>query len=198
MKGIAAWIWIVMSVVLALVVIVFGSKLILDQLSSTQKEVAIENFYDLYYKVKSTCDKGGVGELYRYKIALPESVTAIYISNSSDELPPAKVPVFISKGSMAVGKFFCIKFTEENIPRCGPLSCFVNMTYFGTPSQKSDLASLIARLVEGSPIFKYNILLNKTANNFIDATAEISIGEQITPSTRAFESTTIATTITAS
>ena len=183
MKGVAAWIWIVMSVVLALIVIVFGSRLVLDQLSSTQKQVAIENFYDINFKVKYVCDKGGVGELYRYKIALPESVTAIYISNSSDDPPPAKVPVLISKGSMAIGKFFCIKFTEENIPRCEPLSCYVNMTYFGTPSQKSDLASLIARLVEGSPIFKYDILLNKTAQTFIDATAKASIGEKIGEST---------------
>jgi len=172
-----------MSVVLAIIVIVFGSKLVLDQLSSTQKEIAIENFADIYFKVKNVCFKGGVGEIYRYKIALPESVTAIYISNVSDEPPPAKVSVLISSGSMAIGKFFCIKFAEENIPRCEPLSCSVNMTYFGTPSQKSDLASLIARLSEGSPVFKYEVLINKTDFSFVDITAKRSIGEKITTTT---------------
>jgi len=175
MKGVAAWIWIVMSVVLAIVVIVLGSKLLLDQLSSSQQKFAIDNFYDIYYKVTNVCIKGGVGELYRYKIALPESVTAIYISNSSDEPPPAKVSVFISSGTMAIGKFFCIKFAAVNIPACEPLSCDANMTYFGTPSLKSDLPSLIARLSEGSPVYKYDILINKTGQNFLIITAKRSV-----------------------
>jgi len=175
MKGVAAWIWIVVSVVLGIVVVIFGSKIIFDQLSSTQKQVSIQNFYDIFYKTRNMCLKGGIGELYRYKIALPESVIAIYTANSSDEPPPAKVSVFISSRTMAIGNFFCIKFNEENIPRCEPLSCNINMTYFGTPSQKEDLFSILSRLAQGSPVFNYDLLLNKTNSSFIVITAKGSI-----------------------
>jgi hypothetical protein len=176
MKGIAAWIWIIMSVVLGIVVTVFGAKLILDQLSSTQKEVAVENYYDLFYKVTNVCGKGGIGEIYHYKMALPDSVTAIYIGNSSQDFPPPTVPVLVSSGSMAVGDYFCIKFAAENIPHCEALSCNVDMTYFGTPSLKSDLPALIARLAEGSPTYNYDILINKTDVNYIIMTAKAAIG----------------------
>jgi len=146
----------------------------LDIMKATEKEAAIESFDDIYYKVSNVCLRGGIGELYHYKIALPESVTAIYISNYSD-VPPAQVPALISSGSMTVGKFFCIKFSEDNIAHCFELSCYINMTYFGTPSLKSNLPSLIARFSQGTPIYKYNILINKTDQDFIVTTATPSI-----------------------
>jgi hypothetical protein len=178
MKAVAAWIWVVMSVVLGILVLVFGSTLLLQQFTLTQKQLAIDQFQDFYGKVKTICAEGGIGEIYYYKITIPESMRAIYVANASDTLPPDKVSDYITKSRSAVGNYFCMQFSDENLPRCAQIACYSNFTYIGNPSLKPTLQSMLARLGGQSPVYYFLIFVNKTNYYFLSSNAIQTIGSQ--------------------
>lgn len=183
MKAIAAWIWIIMGVVLGLLVLTFGATLILRQVDLTQRQTAIDQFADFSGKVKATCTEGGVGAVYYYKITIPEKVRAIFVSNYSDQLPPAKVSEFITRSESAAGKFLCMQFFDENIPRCIAIGCFMNFTYIGSPSLQPTLQSLVARLSGQYPTYYFLIEIRKTDYNYLLTNATQTIGAQNPTST---------------
>jgi hypothetical protein len=182
MKGVAAWIWIILGVVLGILVVVFGSTLILQQYDLTQKQLIINNFQTFYGKIKNVCTEGGVGEIHYYQLAIPENTRAIYASNASDSPPPDKVSEYITKSKSSVGNYLCLQFFDENIPRCGQLACYTNFTYIGTPSLQPTLQSIVARLTGQSPVYYFLIFLNKTNYYYLAINATQTIGPQA-PST---------------
>jgi len=178
MKAIAAWIWIIMSVVLGILVLTFGATLLLQQYDVTQKQLSIDQFQDLYTKIKTVCTEGGVGEAYYYQIALSENARAVYASNASDQLPPDQVSDLITKSKSAVGNYICMQFFDDNIPKCGSISCYANFTYIGNPSLQITLQSLVARLTGQTPVYNFLILIKKTNFNFLNVNATQTIGPQ--------------------
>lgn len=195
MKAVAAWIWIIMSVVLGILVLTFGAILILNQLDLTQKQLALDQFTDFSGKMVRTCVEGGVGETYYYKISIPEKMRAIYVSNFSDQLPPDKVSDLITKVKSAVGSNVCMQFFDENLPRCVKIGCLTNFTYIGTPSLQPTLQSLIAKLSGQYPTYYFLVKIQKTDYNYLTANATQTIGSQ-NPSTTIPTTTTSATTAT--
>lgn len=177
MKGIAAWIWIIASVVLGILVLTFSSILILNQYDLTQKQNVISQFSDFYVKMKDVCT-AGIGDVYFYKLALPEQTRAIYVSNSSDQLPPAKVSEYVTKSQTAVGNYLCLQFFDENLPRCGEMSCYSNFTYIGTPSLQPTLQNLVARLTGQTPIYYFLVQINKVDYNYLYVNSTQTIGSQ--------------------
>jgi hypothetical protein len=180
MKGIAAWIWIVGSLILGLMIFIMGSTLFFNQLEIRLKQSAIDNFYDLTYKIKRTCIEGGLGEVYHYKtFAVPETVKAVYSTNDSEQMPPDKVSLYISDGRSASGKYFCISHFGDDLPICQAVDCSLDVTYMGSPSAKPSIFSMVARLVsEGSvyKTYKYYILINKTNTSVVTAKAMPLVG----------------------
>lgn len=197
MKGIAAWIWIILSVILGILVITFSSTLIINQYDLTQKQLAIDNFQDFYTHVKNVCIQGGIGEVYYYKISVPENTRAIYVSNVSDQLPPDTVSVLITKSRTSVGNYLCLQFADENIPRCGKFACYANFTYIGTPSLQPTLQSLVARLTGQSPIYNFLMMVNKTDFYYLNVKGTQTIGSQ-TPQTLTSTTATISSSATTS
>ena len=100
--------------------------------------------------------------MYHYNISVTEPVRAIYAANMSDDFPPDKVSVLISDKKSAIGKYFCMMFFDDTLPRCEDVGCNIDMTYIGTPSLKNDLFSMISRLSGSSPVYVYKIDINKT------------------------------------
>jgi len=178
MKGIAAWIWIISSVILGILVLTFGSTLLLRQYDLTQKQLAIDQFQDFYTKIKTVCTEGGVGEIYYYRISIPENTRAIYAANASDQLPPDKVSELITNSKSAVGNYICLHFFDDTLPKCGKIDCYANFTYIGTPSLKPTLQSILARLTGQAPIYNFLVYINKIDYNFIYANATQTIGSQ--------------------
>lgn len=187
MKGIAAWIWIIMSVVLGILVITFGSLLLLNQYDVTQKQLLLSQFQDLNSRVRSVCN-GGVGEVFYYKIAIPENTKAIYVANSSDQAPPDTVSDMITNSQSAVGNYLCMQFYDENIPICSKIDCISSFTYIGNPSLKPTLQNILARMTGQTPQYNFLIRISKTDYNFLTINATQTIGPQnpisITTTTR--------------
>jgi len=177
MKGIAVWIWIVASVALGMIVFVTGITVMIKSFDANNRQSIISQYSYLFSKVKTMCFIEGIGGLYHYEILVPESIRAIYMANQSDELPPSQVSVLISKQSSAVGNYFCIKFFDENIPRCEKIACSIKMTYIGSPSMKSDLFSMISKVISGTPIYKYRLTINKTDEKFVTIEGVPFLGE---------------------
>jgi len=177
MKGIAAWIWIISSVVLGLLVIVIGSTLLMNQYDLTQKQLAVDEFSDFYNKVKTLCAEGGIGEIYYYKISIPENVRAIYVANASDKLPPDTVSQLITKSRSSIGNYLLLQFFDDTLPKSGQLDCYVNFTYIGNPSLQPTLQSLVSRLSGKSPVYNFLIFVMKTDYKllFINATETIGL-----------------------
>jgi hypothetical protein len=175
MKGIAAWIWIVSSVLLGIIIVVLGSKLIINQIQVQEKHDILKQTDTFFKKLEDVCIKGGLGEMYGLQMTIPDITKAIYLGNDAEEFPPDKVSVYISEGASAIGSYLCFQFFDENIPRCLKLHCQSNMTYIGTPSLKLDLSTNIARILSRlsgtSPVYKYHIVINKTDDNFLTVNA---------------------------
>jgi len=178
MKAIAAWIWIIASIVLGILVLAFGSILLSNQFTLTQKQLAINQFQNFYVKMQTICTEGGIAESYYYKIVIPENIRAVYASNVSDALPPDKVSDFITKSKSAIGNYVCLQFFDENLPRCGKLGCYTNFTYIGAPSLQPTLPSLVARLTGQTPTYNFLVLINKTDYSFLRVNATQTIGSQ--------------------
>ena len=180
MKGIAAWIWIIGSLILGLTIFIIGSTIFFSQLEVKLKQTASDNFYDLIGKIKRTCIEGGLGEVYYYKnFPVPETVKAVYSANESDQLPPDKVSVYISNNRSSTGKYACINYFGDELPKCEAVDCLLDITYMGAPSAKPSIFSMVTRLVsEGSvyKTYKYNVFINKTNTSFVTARATPIIG----------------------
>jgi len=175
MKGIAVWIWIIGSLILGLMVFVMGSTLFFNQLEIRLKQSATDNFDDLSSKILRTCIEGGFGEVYHYKnFPVPEIIRAVYSANDSEQMPPDKVALYISNSRSGTGNYFCINYFGDDLPRCKPMSCYIDATYMGTPSAKPNIFSIVTRLVSEGSIYKtynYYVLINKTNTSTVTVTA---------------------------
>jgi len=178
MKGIAAWIWIIASVILGILIIVIGSTLIFKYYDVTQRQLALDEFGDFYNKVKVFCAQGGVGEIAYHKITIPENIRAVYVANASDSLPPDKVSDYISTSRSSIGNFVCLQFFDDTLPKCGQLGCYANFTYIGNPSLRPSLQSLVARLTGQTPTYYFTIFMMKTDYKYLYVNATQTIGPQ--------------------
>ncbi|MFH8107919.1 MAG: hypothetical protein QXJ25_02770 [Candidatus Aenigmatarchaeota archaeon] len=160
-KGISAWILVIGGIILGMIIFFAGIYISIQTIKINEKQAALSEINTLYEKIERTCLVGGIGETYYYKISLPESIRAVYVSNYSDEEPPDKVSVLISENKIGLGKYFCYQFFNE-APNCRKISCNTFMTYIGTPSMKEDLLSLLARVAGERPRYNYTIIINKT------------------------------------
>ena len=178
MKGMSAWIWLMTSVILGLLILTVGAKLILDSAASREKTIVIEQYGNIANKIKRICTRGGVGEIYHDQIALTPSAKAIYASNFSNEPAPDRVPIYITNKESSTGNFICLQFFGESKSRCEQMSCNVTFTYIGTPSLKSTLQNLISGLTGQSNVNKFEFLMNKTDYDRVVVIAEPFIGQQ--------------------
>src|SRR3989338_32662 len=177
-KGMAAWILIVISVALGLIVLVFGTTFLLRQAEVGQKQVILEQYSDLGRKMKLTCE-GGIGQTLYFAIAIPQNTRAIYVANMSDETPPDKVSEYITKTRSRVGNYFCLQFFDENIPRCDMTGCDMNFPYIGPPSLQSTLQNLVSVLSGNPPISKFYLKINKTDYKMLYTVAVPYVGDTL-------------------
>lgn len=177
MKGVATWVLIVGSVVFGIMIFAASSSLIIKQVENIERQMIIDNIADLYNLLKLVCINEGIGAQRFYEIDLPENVRAVYVSKSEYSEPPDKVSVLISDRESTVGNYFCYQLWEENLPKCRELMCDLNFTYIGTPSLKSDLPTLISRILSKKPVYKYNLQIRKLKDWFLLVEAEQVIGD---------------------
>ena len=204
MKGISEWIWIILSVVLGLFTLVFGSIFILRQSEVSQKQLILDQYSDLGTRMRDVCLKGGIGRVMYFSIAVPENTRAIYVANESDEAPPDKVSEDITKSHSHLGVYLCLQFFDENIPRCGIVGCDMKFTYIGTPSFKSTLQTIISTLSGQPPVNKFYLQINKTDYTLVQTIAVPIVGDvlpnitstQTTSQTTSTHATTTTTTLT--
>ena len=162
---------------LGLITLVFGSLFILKWSDVGQKQIILEAYSDLGTKISRTCLTGGIGQTLYVSIAIPENTRAIYVANASDEPPPDKVSEDITNSRVGAGKYLCLQFFDENIPRCDVVGCDVKFTYIGTPSLKSTLQTLLSRLLGKQPVNKFYIQINKTDYKLIETIALPIVGD---------------------
>jgi len=191
MKGVSAWIFIIISVILGLITISVGAIFILRSADVTEKQIVLQQFSNLGVEISRICLKGGVSQVTYMPISLPESTRAIYVANASDESSPDKVSEYITNGRSGTGTYLCLQFFDENIPRCNLVSCDMIFTYVGTPSLKSTLQTILARLSGNSPTNKFYLKINKTDYNLVQTSAIPLIGENLPP---IITTTTLVTT----
>jgi hypothetical protein len=172
-KAVAAWIWIVGTTMLGLIVFVAGSAIFINISEVQEKNAMLEKFADFASKVKVVCTEGGIGEVYHYPapkqaISVSQVVRAIYVANESDELAPDKVSLYIAKNRSATGKYLCLQFFDESdMPKCSETDCTIQMNYIGTPSKASYLANLVGRMSGSIPTYKYKIMITKPNKDFV-------------------------------
>ena len=167
MKGIANWIFVIGSVILGLSIFFIGTDLLINQFRLEQKQTVMEEMQDFSNKLKVACNTGGKYQKYYYNIILPDNVRSVYVANKSYELPPDKVSVLISEQKTAIGNHTCIQFFNDDLPICENIGCRMNFTYIGSPSLKTTLQTLIAKLSGDEVNYKFRIAIEKTDEYFL-------------------------------
>ena len=169
-KGVATWLMVVASVLLGILLFTVSATILIKNIEMSERQVTIAQVSDLYGKLKRVCYTGGTGEIYHYDISIHDDVRAVYMARSGYEMPPDKVSVMISNGNSSSGGHFCFQFFHETLPRCfEELPCNISFTYIGSPSLKNDIMSLIARITEGPPVYRFGIRMEKVSSDRIVA-----------------------------
>ena len=172
-KAVAAWIWIVGTTMLGLIVFAAGSAIFINIAEVQEKNGMLEKFADLTTKIKAVCVKGGIGEVDHYPgpkqaMSVSQVVRAIYVANESGEVAPDKVSVYIAKNRTATGKFLCMQFFDESdMGKCSETTCTIQMNYMGTPAKASYLSNLVGRISGSIPSYKYRIMITKPIKDFV-------------------------------
>ena len=173
---IATWIWIIGMTTIGMMVFAMGMSIGGNQLSDTQRYMAVQEFSGLVAKTKMVC-QGDLENIYPYKCTFPDEIRAIYSSDVSGP-PPDKVSVMISKETRSKGKFLCIQFYGDE-PHCEEFNCDINMSYLGTPSLEQDLFSRVNQIIGGNVVHRYDLVIEKTGTDEVMIISEkiISIKE---------------------
>jgi len=196
MKGVANWIIVIGSVIIGMTIFVIGISLFVKQIRTTQRQIILEEIQDFHDKLESTCDMGK-GSRYYYNLVIPDNVRAVYAAENDHESPPDKVSVLISDFEASVGDYLCIQFFDDNLPICQELSCLTNFTYIGSPSLKSNLQTLLARLRSDYPVFEYSVEIEKSDEYFLNVISEMGtlyVTTTTTSTTTVTQTTTSTTT----
>jgi len=168
---VSSWIWIIGGVVVAAIVIIMGVSMMMRLQQNNQKVFAMDTYNNFVARVSTVCSQS-TGNVDYYSLALPDVVKAMYVAKYSNEKPPDKVSVNITNLDTAQGKFICMQFFDENVPRCSKINCLVNMTYVGTPLRKNSLADMMARLTGKSPMYGYTLTILKISTDNVTIVAK--------------------------
>jgi hypothetical protein len=175
MKGIASWIWVIGSVIFGMLLFYAGYVLISGQINGSGDSLMLGEISNLEVELDRLCVSEGIGAQKTRDISLPESVKAVYIARSEYSPPPDKVSALISNADSGIGNYLCYQLsaTEANIPKkCWNISCTINFTYLGTPTQKKTLVSMLAGLTGKTPIYNYRLTIMKTGEHNLTVSAE--------------------------
>jgi len=174
MKGLANWIMIVGSVIIGLVLFSIGASLFISQIRAVQRQGVLEQIQYFHDQLISACNMG-LGNKRSYSLNLPDNLRAVYAANNTYDPPPDKVSELITDQKAAVGNHTCIQFFDDNLPICQYIGCYANMTYMGSPSMKSTLQTLLARLKGSPPNYEYVVDIEKADEYFINARGKAGI-----------------------
>lgn len=166
---IATWIWILGLTTMGMMVFAIGMSIGGNQLSDTQRYMAVQEFSELVAKTRMVC-QGGLENIYPHKCSFPDDIKAIYSSDVSGP-PPDKVSVMISQETRSEGKFLCIQFYGDE-PHCEELRCDVNMSYLGTPSLEQNLFSRVNQIIGEDVVHAYEMVIVKSGEDVVSINSE--------------------------
>lgn len=171
MVSLSAWIWIMGSVVIATIIIVFGTTMLLSFQDNQQKLFSIDSYRSFVDRASIVCSQS-IGNIDFYSISVPDVVRAIYPAGRLNDQPPDKVSVKITNSETGIGRYICMQFFDERAPRCTEFVCNITMTYIGSPSLHNNLADILSKLTGTYPTYGYLLTINKTATKNVTITAE--------------------------
>jgi len=161
LKGdVSMWIWVVGGLIIGASVILFATTMAVGFFKSYQENAMRERYLMLASRIEAVCS-GGEGNMDYFSIAVSDVVRAVYPARNQFERPPEKVSEMISDRETGSGDFLCLSYFEKNEPSCKKLKCQIEMEYFGTPSMREDLFTLLAKIRGDYPIYTYSLIIEK-------------------------------------
>lgn len=166
MKGEANWILIIGSVIIGITIFTIGANLFVRQIKVNQRQSVLAEIQDFHTKLTNVCNMG-LGGRYDYVLTLTDNVKAVYVSYNQKNPPPDKVSEMITNRENSFGNNTCVQFFEDNLPICQYIGCEAQMTFMGSPSMKSTLQTIIAKIKGGHPVYQYKVTIEKTRPYFL-------------------------------
>jgi hypothetical protein len=196
MKGISQWIWIVGSIISAVIIftIVFNQMLLSNRTVIEQR--SINQFDEIVSNLKNMCWES-VGRKAELTVNLGDMVEGIYAAESAHtEYEKEQLINNIILNKNSTGKYLCLKIEDKRLD-CKQFDCNVTFPFIGYVPEKFSLSALINSLVGKGKIYTYLLTLWRVPSG-IDAylvehaptTTTVATTTTISGSTTTSQSTT--------
>ena len=161
MKGISQWIWIVGSIISAVIIFTIAINQMLLANRSIIEQRSIDQFNEIASNLNNFCWEfaGRKGEL---TVNLGDMVEGIYAAETpNDKYEKEQLINNIILNKNSTGKYLCLKIEGKRF-NCKQFECNVTFPFIGYVPEKFSLSALINSLMGKGKIYTYLITLWRT------------------------------------
>jgi hypothetical protein len=192
MKGITQWIWIVGSIIAAVIIFTIALNQMLLANRSIIEQRSIDQFNEIASNLNNFCWEF-VGRKAELTVNLGDMVEGIYAAKTShDEYEKEQLINNIILNKNSTGKYLCLKITDKRL-KCEQFDCNVSFPFIGYVPEKFSLSALINSLMDKGKIYTYLLTLWRVPDGI-----DVYLVETAPPTTTITTTTTISGTTTTS
>ncbi len=151
--------WVVGSIILALIIIALVSTLISRATSFHQKNLFIQKFLSFTKDVDFVCLQE-VNNSLTTNLQIPDFVRVVYATDEPQKVP-IKVLDKITNKETSEGTYVCTHLVGDEKPRCEKIHCKVKMPYVGTLPESRDIWRMISQILNKPTIKEYKFFVEK-------------------------------------
>jgi cytochrome c oxidase assembly protein Cox11 len=173
MKGASEWIWVVGSIIAAIIIFTIAYNQIASSNRTILEQRSIDQFNEIVNNIQNLC-WSFVGNQRKFTATLGDMVEGIYATiYPYDEYEKGKLINNIILNKNSTGNNLCLKITERRL-NCKKLDCNVTFPFIGYVPEKFSLTALINSLMGKEKTYTYYLVLNRNStavNVYLESTS---------------------------
>lgn len=160
MKGISQWIWIVGSIIAAIIIFTMVYNQILLSSRAIVEQESIKQFSEITSNANDLCWETA-GNKREFTLNLGDMVEGIYAAESAHiEYEKEQMINKIILNNNSIGNYLCLKITDKRL-ECEEVGCNVSFPFIGYVPEKFSLTALIDSLKGKNKIYTYSLVLRR-------------------------------------
>jgi len=163
MKGISQWVWIVGSIISAVIIFTIAINQMLLANRSIIEQRSIDQFNEIASNLNNLCWEFA-GRKAELTVNLGDMVEGIYAAETPyDKYEKEQLINNIILNKNSTGKYLCLKITDKRL-NCKQFECNVSFPFIGYVPEKFSLSALINSLMGKGKIYTYLLTLWRVPN----------------------------------
>jgi len=163
MKGVAQWILVIGSIIVALIIFAIAYNQILQVNQGIIEQRSIDQYNEIVSNLNNLC-WSYIGTRKPLTINLGQTIEGIYAANSSYvDYEKEQLINSITSNKYSSGNYFCLKISNKRLI-CKNFECNVNFPFIGYIPEQFSLTALYYSLMGKGKIYTYQITLRRDAD----------------------------------